>query len=363
MNNTSVLQQQFQLSSRKFWKKVLTVGITYGAIFLMLIVVLGISTFQEDSSFVVGVSFFFVALYVLIMFFYSIYVSAYIKRYYYSEDADFVTIKKGVFTLAEIHVQYSKIQDVYVDQDIVDRMLGLYDVHIASATMGSALEAHIDGVNAQNAEGLKNLLLQSIKTGGSGNAGNNSPAPATAPSGPVTINLSERFSSETYPIEGRWIYTNILQSLYIGFIFFFAFSRQLLLNPAFTNNFFLVMAGTVIICVGISIVYASIWRSNYRFEFTPEYIFTHEGIISRREAHTPYSTIQDVIVSQGIMERILGISSVIIQNAAGGMMTTNNRRNGGNNIKIPGQTLENANKIADSLKSVLGSKYTGRTGL
>src|SRR6185503_6801296 len=66
---------------------------------------------------------------------------AYIQRYYYSADADFLTIKKGVIMPAEIHVQYRKIQDVYVDQDLTDRIFGIYDVHVASATATSAMEA------------------------------------------------------------------------------------------------------------------------------------------------------------------------------------------------------------------------------
>ena len=58
---------------------------------------------------------------------------------------------------AQIHVQYGKIQDVYVDQDLLDRILGIYDVHISSATYSSGIEAHIDGVDKVGAEGLKNL--------------------------------------------------------------------------------------------------------------------------------------------------------------------------------------------------------------
>ncbi|MEI7478082.1 MAG: hypothetical protein WCJ81_06425 [bacterium] len=62
---------------------------------------------------------------VLLLYFvaYAVYIKTYIKRYYYAGEDYFITIKKGVFTTAEIHVQWGKIQDVYVDQDIVDRIL------------------------------------------------------------------------------------------------------------------------------------------------------------------------------------------------------------------------------------------------
>lgn len=38
-------------------------------------------------------------------------------------------------------------------------MMGFCDVHIASATMSSGMEAHIDGVDQATAEGLKAYLL------------------------------------------------------------------------------------------------------------------------------------------------------------------------------------------------------------
>ena len=93
---------------------------------------------------------------ILVAVLYGLYISAYIRRYYYDASEQFLTIQKGVFAPTEIHVPYGKIQDVYVDQDVLDRIMGLYDVHIASATATSGIEAHIDGVDTRVAENLKN---------------------------------------------------------------------------------------------------------------------------------------------------------------------------------------------------------------
>ena len=56
------------------------------------------------------------------------------------------------------------MQDVYVDQDIFDRMFGLWDVHVSTATMMSGMEAHIDGVKRENAMKLREMLLQKIRS-------------------------------------------------------------------------------------------------------------------------------------------------------------------------------------------------------
>jgi membrane protein YdbS with pleckstrin-like domain len=54
------------------------------------------------------------------------------------------------------------LQDVYVDQDILDRIFSLYDVHVSSATIISGNLSHIDGLNKENAQAIKNLILSGI---------------------------------------------------------------------------------------------------------------------------------------------------------------------------------------------------------
>ena len=94
-----------------------------------------------------------------------IYQYLYFKKYFYDVGADFLIIKKGVVMPRETILNYPKIQDVYVDQDIFDRMFGLFDVHVSTATMMSGMEAHIDGVNKENAAAIRNLILSKMKKG------------------------------------------------------------------------------------------------------------------------------------------------------------------------------------------------------
>lgn len=63
----------------------------------------------------------------------------------------------------ETMLPYEKLQDVYMDQDLFDRMFNLWDVHVSTATAMSGYEAHIDGVNHENAEALRELILNKIR--------------------------------------------------------------------------------------------------------------------------------------------------------------------------------------------------------
>ena len=174
MPPTSALQSQYPLSPRKFWKKMIqkVVALVIVSVLLSFVCFMAFLAFVTDQHFNVNQaephSYLLRSLFSFVVcVIYGIYVSAYIKRYYYDATDSYVTIKKGVFAPAEIHVQYAKIQDVYVDQDILDKIMGLYDVHLASATIASGIEAHVDGVDKNGADGLKNLLLQKLQGGGS----------------------------------------------------------------------------------------------------------------------------------------------------------------------------------------------------
>jgi putative membrane protein len=86
----------------------------------------------------------------------------YIATYHYDLTDQFLIIKKGVIASTEISIPYSKINDVFVEQDILDRILGLYDVHVSSATNISGQTAHIDGVDKHVAMGLRSEILKRI---------------------------------------------------------------------------------------------------------------------------------------------------------------------------------------------------------
>jgi membrane protein YdbS with pleckstrin-like domain len=98
-------------------------------------------------------------LYAIVRYIYEIY---YLQNYFYDLSGKNLMIRKGVFTKEEIVLPIARLQDVYVDQDILDRIFGLYDLHVSSATTISGVLSHIDGLNKENANIIKNLILSGI---------------------------------------------------------------------------------------------------------------------------------------------------------------------------------------------------------
>ncbi|MEW6329553.1 MAG: PH domain-containing protein [Candidatus Micrarchaeota archaeon] len=92
-----------------------------------------------------------------------IYQTWYYRAYYYDIKTEILVIRKGVFAPKEISVPFARIQDVYVDRDLLDLAFGLYDVHISTATEQSGVHAHIDGVDEGNAQKLKEMIIARVK--------------------------------------------------------------------------------------------------------------------------------------------------------------------------------------------------------
>ena len=88
----------------------------------------------------------------------------YFFSYSYDVDEKNIHIKKGVVAKKEITLPFAKITDVYIDQDILDVIFGLYDVHFSSPTEQSGRFAHIDGIDRRGAVQLRALVLDRINT-------------------------------------------------------------------------------------------------------------------------------------------------------------------------------------------------------
>ena len=390
MNQKSQFQLENPLSSKKLTKKILQqifiiaiasafIGGFAGVLaYYAVIIFSGQADPSQQSiapsifSAIAGAFFVFVCW----MLIYVLYIKAYINRYYYDGSEDFLTIKKGVFAPTEIHVQYQKIQDVYVDQDILDRILGLYDVHIASATATSGIEAHIDGVDFAVSENLKNYLLNKIRGTGNGKStvvSQTNTISQTTSSTP--IKFSSRISNETFPFSQNFTTARILgiflsSVIYSGFIFLWlglpgknsdiGFLEMIGLNFASGTSLLVFLIVALTVC---RTAYFFLWKKNFKFEFLPEYIMLKVGVVGKSENHMPYHTVQDVLVNQGLIDRLFGLANVTIQNAAvQNVQTSRGSMRLPSGVSLPGQTLENANKISEELKNVLFSRNSGNVG-
>lgn len=171
---TSPTREKFPLSLKKIIKKTITNVISWSFLFGFIFLMVGGGALaslldnSQDPTMAFGVLGFalfgFVTLMAIIGVLTYFYQRWYFAVYYYDIQNDYLVIKKGPIAPREITIPWERIQDVYVDQDIFDRLLGLYDVHLSTATIASGMQAHIDGVEQQAADGLREALLEKVRS-------------------------------------------------------------------------------------------------------------------------------------------------------------------------------------------------------
>lgn len=161
LNETTTIQQ-YPLERRKIAKKLTVAMLAWSVVLIIGLIVSGILAVLVSNLFwILFISL--IVLYIIIFIIEVWYQTEYYNRYFYNISADFLIIKKGVIMPHETMLPYEKLQDVYMDQDLFDRMFNLWDVHVSTATAMSGHEAHIDGVSRENGEKLRELILDKIR--------------------------------------------------------------------------------------------------------------------------------------------------------------------------------------------------------
>ena len=161
---TNELRSRYPLNSIKPLKKTLKATF-YLTLFLIIIqsfslpFIYSMTKFQTRNAHY-SIDFTSTTLLIIIIFFVLklIYEIFYFKTYYYADNNELLILKKGVFFIDTLTIPYDKIQHLFVDQDLFDRLFGLWDVHVASAGT-TGMQLHIDGLKRQHAEELKKILI------------------------------------------------------------------------------------------------------------------------------------------------------------------------------------------------------------
>jgi membrane protein YdbS with pleckstrin-like domain len=167
-----VLEVSVTDEGRRIWRSLL------GAVALMGILFLAIGTIvrpqDQDNYEIMLLTYILGALLLVLLI--VLYEWLYIITYYYDVGETFIRIRKGVFIRREVNIPYNQIQNIEVDRDGMDHILGLYDLHISTAAEKHILEPHIDGLNFANCEAIQQLIYKEIEE-----LGVPKPVPVTPP--------------------------------------------------------------------------------------------------------------------------------------------------------------------------------------
>jgi len=163
---TADLRERFPLQSVKILKKSISTTVLVTIASAIIIATSSfLATTIPDLDFLLNpiLQDFLIILPAAVFFLKLFYEAAYFRNYDYSDNGEILVFRKGVFTIKDVTVSYEKIQNVFVDRDVFDRIFGLYDVHLSTVGMISQMQLHVDGINERDAGGLRDFFLSRVK--------------------------------------------------------------------------------------------------------------------------------------------------------------------------------------------------------
>jgi len=277
------LRETYPLDSKKVIKKTISNCIGFGVIAIFLAISLG--AFLGPLCIVLPLAMI-AAVY--------LWQKEYYKVYFYDLTDTGLEIKKGVFFPNSITIPIEKVSDVYMDQDLLDRVFGLYDLHFSSASMSSGTLAHIDGLDKPTMEGLRNHLMSVFKV-------NRGEAPSQAE---TKTGVAMEQSAGQKPLaaykpapEGYWI--SLASSLIACFLLFLIIFPPLVL---------------LIFVLALPIAYVVKMDFNaMSYEVRGDGIWVRKGWLNPSETMLFYGNIQDIDVNESLLERFVGLKSVNVK--------------------------------------------------
>ena len=132
--------------------------------------------------------------------------------------------------------------------------------------------------------------------------------------------MNTPLTEQVYPIQNRWILkqTIILSGSLTIFLFwaFFEINSEELKNG---GGIILILACLILVFFIIIIYTLSLLQFHYTID--DNFLIVRHGILEKRQRNTPFGTIQNIIAGQDIFDKLLGISTLTIENAtsAGGV--------------------------------------------
>jgi membrane protein YdbS with pleckstrin-like domain len=137
-------------------------------------------------------------------------------------------------------------------------------------------------------------------------------------------------------IQHVWAATSILTA---GFLAGLIGVVQVLIQGSFSLVVLTISFG---LFVFTGVLYSILRYRNWGFEMRDDYLYLEHGVIRKVKTKVPYVRVQHVDTQRGLVDRIAGLSSLVVYTAG----------SRGADVGIPGLLPEDADEIQEELRKV-----------
>ncbi|MEQ8704758.1 MAG: PH domain-containing protein [Phaeodactylibacter sp.] len=249
-------------------------------------------------------------------------------RYFFHLEEDQLVIQKGVFNRSLTKLPFERIQNLYIEQNVLHRLLGVVSLRVDSAG-SSGHEVTIDALERQDAEAMRAYVLEQ-KQDDAGTESAEGRAPLTP--APLMQSLVLRLTFDDLlrigVTQNHLATAGVIVGTVFGFLFTVAgaFEQDLvktlierwpMLKPGFWG--FLILAGMLFVLAFFLTLMRTVTQ-HYDLQFfeSREGFQLKAGLFNRREASMQKRKIQLIRWTDNPLRRLLGLFRVSIHQAISG---------------------------------------------
>jgi uncharacterized membrane protein YdbT with pleckstrin-like domain len=134
-----------------------------GASLLVLILSLALYIFIPETEQAIKIPLLmFLSLIITMNIGFFVYEILYYLFFFYNFGERNIEIREGVISRRTNIIHYEKIHNIFIDQDILDRVLGIYNVHFETTGDSPAIFTRIGGLSHSNADRLVVFLKSKV---------------------------------------------------------------------------------------------------------------------------------------------------------------------------------------------------------
>ncbi|MCI4650083.1 PH domain-containing protein [Phaeodactylibacter sp.] len=250
-------------------------------------------------------------------------------RYFFHLEEDQLVIQKGVFNRSLTKLPFERIQNLYIEQNVLHRLLGVVSLRVDSAG-SSGHEVTIDALERKDAEAMRAYVLEQKREEAQEQTGL---APETSgQSAPVAQSLVLRLTFEDLlrigVTQNHLATAGVIVGTVFGFLFTVAgaFEQDLvktlierwpMLQPGFWG--FLILAAILfVVAFFLTLIRTVTQHYDLQFFESREGFQLKAGLFNRREASMQKRKIQLIRWTDNPLRRLLGLFRVSIHQAISG---------------------------------------------
>ncbi len=265
-------------------------------------------------------------------------------------DKDSVTIRHGVIRKSISTFSYKEIEQVDTGQDLFSAIFSVSALNLYTMSLQSAIAGQIRGFSEKDAQYIKRIVLANKSSKSSKSASSALSAKSSAMPNASTVQRAEKVLTAAvinYKKYGQGIWA------IIGFILLIDLLAivYLLISGAGEAIILVVFYGVFIIPFIFLVHLMQVTTTKFQIR-SNEAIVSYSVLVSNSQASMPFASIQDVTVSQGLFERLLGLWSLKVQT---GRRTTYSKENAQTVTSVPALSLEEANRLKNILLNKMHS--------